>query len=93
MSNVVDLLEVRQNMSFPRFAPRRLDASIEAMPCIVADELAQTYIGIYRAGTAWIAKDRNGFVFTVDVIQTGPGLYDYTALLAEPVKTDGPRAA
>ena len=90
-SQVIDLLEARQNMSRPRFAPRKLNPLNDSLPESVYGDLMKSYAHIYIGSRNWIATDRQGNPFDVTVIQTGHSVYDYTALAAYQI--DGPSAA
>ena len=90
-SQVIDLLEARQNMSRPRFAPRKLNPLNDSLPESVYGDLMKSYSQIYIGSRNWIATDKQGNPFDVTVIQTGHDLYDYTALAA--YQMNGPDTA
>jgi len=83
---VIDLLEARQNMTQPRYAPRELNSTRDDMPLTVRQSLAQDYIGIYEGSKDWIVISRQGHIFNVRIIQTGENDYDYSVISAEPIR-------
>ena len=86
---IIDLLEKRQQMTSPQYAPRRLTPRTDTMPPCVALELQSQYIAVFKGPQGWIGQDSNGYIFNVTVIQTGLKQYSCESTLAEPLRKQG----
>lgn len=88
-----DLLEARQNMTVPRYAAHRLHAQKDPMPFTVKQELLSNFAAVHLAAFGWVAIDSLGGIYSLDVIQTGPSEFEYNAMLAPALGSEGPQAA
>jgi len=90
---IIDLLEIRQNMTVPKYPARQLLPTRDALPTSILDDLYTSYVDIYRGLTGWIGQDANGRLHNIEVVQVGPDAYEYRTLFAHSINHDGPRAA